>query len=150
MTSIQEGEHDEDIPSIDTPAAPTAEQIQGPITRARVKQLNYQVLLFLETLYYIHELGMKTEQKWTELSVAIFVFIFLCGSRNEYGNTGNKYENRYFRKQIWNEYGADADEKQMIVGTKRPPESYRKTQKSQENRKTCALNLSQLLGVMGE
>jgi hypothetical protein len=31
-TSIQEGEHDEDIPSIDTPAAPTAEQIQGPIT----------------------------------------------------------------------------------------------------------------------
>jgi hypothetical protein len=32
--------------------------------------------------------------------------------------TPEKYENRYFRKQIWNEYGADADEKQMIVGTK--------------------------------
>jgi 4-hydroxy-L-threonine phosphate dehydrogenase PdxA len=30
-TSIQEGEHDEDIPSVDTPTAPTAEQIQGPI-----------------------------------------------------------------------------------------------------------------------
>jgi hypothetical protein len=28
---------DEDIPSIDTPAAPTAEHIQGPITRARAK-----------------------------------------------------------------------------------------------------------------
>jgi hypothetical protein len=40
-TSIQEGEHDEDIPSIDTPAAPTAEYIQGPITRAHAKQLNY-------------------------------------------------------------------------------------------------------------
>jgi hypothetical protein len=59
---------------------------------------------------------MKTEQKRTELSAATFVFVFLCGSRNEYGNTGNKYENRYFRKQIWNEYGADTDEKQMIVG----------------------------------
>jgi hypothetical protein len=40
-TSIQEGEHDEDIPYIDTPAAPTAEQIQGPTTRAHAKQLNY-------------------------------------------------------------------------------------------------------------
>jgi hypothetical protein len=68
-----------------------------------------------------------------ELSTAIFVFIFLCGSRNKNGNTGNKYENRYFRKQIWNEHGADADEKQMIVGTKRPLESCRKTQESQEN-----------------
>jgi hypothetical protein len=37
---------DEDIPSIDTPAAPTVEHIQGPITRARAKQLNYQVFLF--------------------------------------------------------------------------------------------------------
>jgi hypothetical protein len=41
MTSIQEGEHDEDIPSIDTPAAPTTEQIQGPITRAHANQLNF-------------------------------------------------------------------------------------------------------------
>jgi hypothetical protein len=76
---------------------------------------------------------MKTERKRTKLSAAIFVFIFLCESRNEYGNTENKYENRYFQKQIWNEYGAEADEKQMIVGTKRPPESCRKTQKSQAN-----------------
>jgi hypothetical protein len=48
-------ECDEDIPSIDTPAAPTAEHIQGPITRARAKQLNYQVLLLLGTLSHIHE-----------------------------------------------------------------------------------------------
>jgi hypothetical protein len=46
---------DEDIPSIDTPAAPTTEHIQGPITRARAKQLNYQVLSFLGTLSHIHE-----------------------------------------------------------------------------------------------
>jgi hypothetical protein len=46
---------DEDIPSIDTPAVPTVEHIQGPITRARAKQLNYQVLSFLETLSHIHE-----------------------------------------------------------------------------------------------
>jgi hypothetical protein len=46
---------DEDIPSIDTLVAPTAEQIQGPITRAHAKQLNYQVLSFLGTLSYIHE-----------------------------------------------------------------------------------------------
>ena len=46
-TSIQEGEPDVDITSIDTPAAPAAIQIQGPITRARAKQLNYQVLSFL-------------------------------------------------------------------------------------------------------
>jgi hypothetical protein len=32
-----------------------------------------------------------------------------------------------------NKYGANADEKQMIVGTKRPPESCRKMQESQEN-----------------
>jgi hypothetical protein len=54
-TSIQEGEHDEDIPSIDTSVAPTTEHIQGPITRARAKQLKYQVLLFLRTLSHIHE-----------------------------------------------------------------------------------------------
>jgi hypothetical protein len=38
----------------------------------------------------------------------------------------------------------------MIVGTKRPPESCRKMQESQENWKTCALNLSWLLGIIGE
>jgi hypothetical protein len=47
--------HDEDIPSIVTPAAPTATQMQGPITRARAKQLNYQVLSFLGTVPLIHE-----------------------------------------------------------------------------------------------
>jgi hypothetical protein len=52
---------DEDIPSIDTPAAPTTEHIQGPITRARAKQLNYQVLSFLGTLSYIHENMMLPE-----------------------------------------------------------------------------------------
>jgi hypothetical protein len=46
---------DEDIPSIDTTAAPTAEHIQAPITRARAKQLNYQVLSFLGTLSHIYE-----------------------------------------------------------------------------------------------
>jgi hypothetical protein len=55
MTSIQEWEHDEDIPSIDTSAAPTAEHIQGPITRAHANQLNYQVLSLLGTLSHIHE-----------------------------------------------------------------------------------------------
>jgi hypothetical protein len=54
-TSIQEGEHDEDIPSIDILAAPTTKQIQGPITQACAKQLDYQVLPFLGTLSYIHE-----------------------------------------------------------------------------------------------
>jgi hypothetical protein len=54
-TSIQEGEHDKDVPSIDTSAAPTAEHIQGPITRARAKQLNYQVLSFFGTLSHIYE-----------------------------------------------------------------------------------------------
>ena len=44
-----------DIPSIDTTAAPAAIQIQGPITRARAKQLNYQVLSFLGTILHIHE-----------------------------------------------------------------------------------------------
>jgi hypothetical protein len=73
---------------------------------------------------------MKTERKRVELSGAKFVFIFLCGSGNECRNTENKYENGYFRKQKWNEYGTNTDEKQMIIGTKRPPESCSKTQAS--------------------
>ena len=44
-----------DIPSLDTPAAPAAIQIQGLITRARAKQLNYQVLSFLGNILHIHE-----------------------------------------------------------------------------------------------
>jgi hypothetical protein len=55
MTSIQEGGHDEDIPSIYRPAVPTTIQIQGPIARAHAKQLNYQVILVLGTFPHIHE-----------------------------------------------------------------------------------------------
>jgi hypothetical protein len=73
---------------------------------------------------------MKTERKRTKLSGATLVFIILCGSKNEYRNTENKYENGYFRKQKWNEYGTNTDEKRMIIGTKRPPESCSKTQAS--------------------
>jgi hypothetical protein len=76
--------------------------------------------------------------------------MFLCGSRNEYRNTENKYENRYFRKQTWNEYGVNTDKKRMIIETKRPPESCSKTQGSQVNQKTCSPNLSILLSVIGE
>jgi hypothetical protein len=94
--------------------------------------------------------GMKTEWKWMELSDATFVFIFLCRSRNKYKNTRNKYENRYFRKQTWNEYGANTDEKQMIIGTNKPPESCSRTQTSQLNQKTCFPNLSRLFSVMRE
>jgi hypothetical protein len=41
-TSIQEGEDDEDIPTVDTTVAPTATlphipQFQGPLTRARAR-----------------------------------------------------------------------------------------------------------------
>jgi hypothetical protein len=59
-TSIQEGEDDEDIPMVDTTVAPIAilphiPQFQGPPTRARARQLNYQVLLFLGTISNIHE-----------------------------------------------------------------------------------------------
>ena len=44
---------DEDIQATDTVAAPTATHAhvpQGPLTRARARQLNYQVLSFLGTL----------------------------------------------------------------------------------------------------
>jgi hypothetical protein len=85
-----------------------------------------------------------------KLSGVIFVFIFLYRSKNEYRNVGNKYENGYFRKQTWNEYGANTDEKRMIIGTKRQPESCSKTQACQVNQKTCSPNLSRLLSVMGE
>jgi hypothetical protein len=55
MTSIQKGEDDEDIPTIDTTAAPTPPQTTGPLTRAHAYQLNYQVLSFLGTLSNTHE-----------------------------------------------------------------------------------------------
>jgi hypothetical protein len=44
---------DEDIPNIDTTT--THPHVQGPLTRAHARQLNYQVLLFLETIPNIHE-----------------------------------------------------------------------------------------------
>jgi hypothetical protein len=47
--------HDEDISSVDTTVVPPTTQIQGPITRARAKQLNYQVLSFLGTITHTHE-----------------------------------------------------------------------------------------------
>ena len=44
---------DEDIPPIVTSMSPTT--IRGAITRARTRQLNYQVLSFLGTIPLIHE-----------------------------------------------------------------------------------------------
>jgi hypothetical protein len=44
MTQMQEGEEDEDIPPNDTPI-PTTQQ--GPMTKARARELNYQVNSFL-------------------------------------------------------------------------------------------------------
>src|SRR3954469_16033487 len=44
-TSIQEGEDDEDISANVTPTSPPSTHI-GPVTRARARQLNYQVLSF--------------------------------------------------------------------------------------------------------
>jgi hypothetical protein len=44
---------DEDIPNVDTTTAHP--HVQGPLTRARGRQLNYQVLSFLGTIPNIHE-----------------------------------------------------------------------------------------------
>ena len=52
-TSFQEGEDDEDINTIVTPTAPAIHT--GPITRARTRQLNYQVLSFLGNDSNVHE-----------------------------------------------------------------------------------------------
>jgi hypothetical protein len=57
---------DEDIPMVDTTVAPTATlphipQFQGPITRARARQLNYQELSFLGTIPNIHENMMMSK-----------------------------------------------------------------------------------------
>jgi hypothetical protein len=59
-TSIQEGEDDEEITMIDTTDTPTATyplglQIQGPLARACVFQLNYQVPSLLGILPNIYE-----------------------------------------------------------------------------------------------
>ena len=47
-------EVDEDINTIVTPTTPTAIHT-GPIIRARARQLNYQVLLFLGNKSNVHE-----------------------------------------------------------------------------------------------
>ena len=49
--------HDEDINTIVTPTAPTV-TYTGPITRARARQLNYQVLSFLGNDSNVHEIMM--------------------------------------------------------------------------------------------
>ena len=53
-TSFQEGEDDEDINTIVTPTT-HASIHTGPITRARARQLNYQVLSFLGNDSNVHE-----------------------------------------------------------------------------------------------
>ena len=45
---------DEDINTIVTPTTPAAIHT-GPITRARARKLNYQVLLFLGNYSHVHE-----------------------------------------------------------------------------------------------
>jgi hypothetical protein len=58
MTQMQEGEDDVDINTIDT-STPTHNQIFGPITRARARQLNNQVSLFLASYSsYLHNGNM--------------------------------------------------------------------------------------------
>ena len=56
-TSFQEEDDDEDINTIVTPTAPTA-TYTGPITRARARQLNYQVLSFLGNDSNVYEIMM--------------------------------------------------------------------------------------------
>jgi hypothetical protein len=51
MTPIQEGEDDEDITHLDAHNTPLLD-IQGPITRARARQLNLEVSSFLSTSTY--------------------------------------------------------------------------------------------------
>ena len=53
-TSFQEGEDDEDINTIVTPTTPATIHTR-PTTRARARQLNYQVLPFLGNDSNVHE-----------------------------------------------------------------------------------------------
>ena len=53
-TLFQEGDDDEDINTIVTPIAPAAIHTR-PITRARARQLNYQVLTFFGNNSNVHE-----------------------------------------------------------------------------------------------
>ena len=57
LNKFQEGDDDEDINTILTPTAPAALHT-GPITRARARQLNYQVLSFLGNDCNVHEMMM--------------------------------------------------------------------------------------------
>ena len=54
MTSIQKGEDDEDIPTNVTRTSPPTTHT-GLVTRARARQLNYQVLSFLANPSNVHE-----------------------------------------------------------------------------------------------
>jgi hypothetical protein len=60
VRSVSTSESDEDIPTVDTTVAPTATlphipQFQGNLTRARARQLNYQVFSFQGTFPNIQE-----------------------------------------------------------------------------------------------
>jgi hypothetical protein len=54
MTPFQEGENDEDITPLDAPADPVA-IMQGPMTRARMRQLNLEVNSFLSDPFHTFE-----------------------------------------------------------------------------------------------
>ena len=54
MTPFQEGEDDEDITPLDTPVDPP-NNMQGPMTRARMRQLNLEVSSFLSDPFHTFE-----------------------------------------------------------------------------------------------
>ena len=54
MTQIKEGEDDEDITPSDVPTDPPT-IMQGPMTRARMRQLNLEVSSFLSDLFHTFE-----------------------------------------------------------------------------------------------
>ena len=54
MTQIQEGEDDEDITPLDVPTDPPT-IMQGPMTRARMRQLNLEVSSFLSNPFHTVE-----------------------------------------------------------------------------------------------
>ena len=54
MTPLEEGEDDEDITPLDAPADPPT-IMQGPMTRARMRQLNLEVGSFLSDYFHTFE-----------------------------------------------------------------------------------------------
>ena len=70
-TSFQEGEDDEDINTIVTPTTPATIHTR-PITRARARQLNYQVLSFLGNDSNVHE-NRYQETKVLDNSIGVRV-----------------------------------------------------------------------------